>query len=364
MKRIYLLIPCLLLLWGVELSGQERNVTGTVTSAEDGLGVIGANILIKGTSTGTITDFDGKYELKVPGPEAVLVFSYTGMAAEEITVGGQSVINLVMTIDAALLDEVVVVGYGVQKKSVVTGAIASLDADDIGQTPVLRVEQALQGRAAGVQVTNSSGQPGDAITVRIRGAGTTGNADPLYVVDGLPVGGIDYLNPGDIASIEVLKDAASAAIYGARAANGVVLITTKSGQEGKMQLSYDGYVGVQNPWRQLDMLNAREYAVIQNEAAAASNLSIPFADPTSLGEGTNWQDELFNQDAPITNHQLAVTGGNKVSSFAATLSAFSQEGIVGGDKSQFDRYTARINSSHRVSFRAEPLLHSYRPARY
>jgi len=157
MKRIYLLIPCLLLLWGVELSGQERLVTGTVTSAEDGLGVIGANILVKGTSTGTITDFDGKYELQVPGPEAVLVFSYTGMAAEEVTVGNQAVINLVMTTDAALLDEVVVVGYGVQKKSVVTGAIASLDADDIGQTPVLRVEQALQGRAAGVQVTNSSG---------------------------------------------------------------------------------------------------------------------------------------------------------------------------------------------------------------
>jgi len=165
------------------------------------------------------------------------------------------------------------------------------------------------------------------------------------------VGGIDYLNPGDIASIEVLKDAASAAIYGARAANGVVLITTKSGQEGKMQLSYDGYVGVQNPWCQLDMLNAREYAVIQNEAAAVSNLSIPFANPATLGEGTNWQDELFNQDAPITNHQIAVTGGNKVSSFAGTLSAFSQEGIVGGDKSQFDRYTARINSSHQVSKR-------------
>ncbi|MCB0598293.1 MAG: TonB-dependent receptor plug domain-containing protein, partial [Phaeodactylibacter sp.] len=229
MKRLYFLIPCLLLFWTMELSGQERTVTGTVTSADDGLGIIGANILLKGTSTGTITDFDGKYELKVSGPEAVLVFSYTGMQTEEITVGSQSTVDLVMKASAELLEEVVVVGYGVQKKSVVTGAIASVSAEDIGQTPVLRVEQALQGRAPGVQVTNSSGQPGDAITVRIRGAGTTGNADPLYVVDGLPVGGIDYLNPGDIESIEVLKDAASAAIYGARAANGVVLITTKSG---------------------------------------------------------------------------------------------------------------------------------------
>ena len=335
----------------MELSGQERTLTGTVTSSEDGLGIIGANILLKGTSTGTITDFDGKYELKVPGPDAVLIFSYTGMRTEEITVGSQSVIDLAMAPDVEILDEVVVIGYGVQKKSVVTGAIASVSAEDIGQTPVLRVEQALQGRAPGVQVTNSSGQPGDAITVRIRGAGTTGSADPLYVVDGLPVGGIDYLNPGDIESIEVLKDAASAAIYGARAANGVVLITTKSGKEGTMQLSYDGYVGVQNPWRKLAMLNATEYALIQNEAAAASKLSIPFADPYALGEGTNWQDQLFNEDAPIMNHQVAVTGGNQKSTYAGTLSYFSQEGIVGGDKSQFDRYTARINSSHEVSDR-------------
>ncbi|MCB0559039.1 MAG: TonB-dependent receptor [Lewinellaceae bacterium] len=351
MKRLYFLIPCLLLFWSMELSGQERTLTGTVTSSEDGLGIIGANILLKGTSTGTITDFDGKYELKVPGPDAVLIFSYTGMRTEEITVGGQSVIDLAMAPDVEILEEVVVVGYGVQKKSVVTGAIASVSAEDIGQTPVLRIEQALQGRAAGVQVTNSSGQPGDAITVRIRGAGTTGSADPLYVVDGLPVGGIDYLNPGDIESIEVLKDAASAAIYGARAANGVVLITTKSGKEGKMQLSYDGYVGVQNPWRKLAMLNATEYALIQNEAAAASKLTIPFADPYALGEGTNWQDQLFNENAPILNHQVAVTGGNQKSTYAGTLSYFSQEGIVGGDKSQFDRYTARINSAHEVSDR-------------
>lgn len=349
MKRKLFFISLCWLFLSFQAMGQERTVTGTVTSSEDGLSVIGATVQVKGTSTGTITDVDGSYEITVPGGEAILVFSYTGMAQQEITVGDQSVINVTMSVNAQLLDEVVVVGYGVQKKSVVTGAISSISADDITETPVLRVEQALQGRAAGVQVTNSSGQPGDALTVRIRGAGTTGSADPLYVVDGLPVGGIDYLNPGDIESIEVLKDAASAAIYGARAANGVVLITTKSGVKGRMQLSYDGYYGIQNPWRQLPLLNAREYAIIQNEAAAAAGLSLPFADPQSFGEGTNWQDQLFNENAPITNHQVSVAGGNDKSTFAATMSYFSQEGIVGGDKSQFDRYTARINSEHKVS---------------
>lgn len=349
-QKIYLITCCLVLTLAAGFA-QERTVTGKVISAEDGLPIIGGNVLLQGTSTGTVTDFDGNYEITVPGDDAVLVFSYTGMSSQEVVVGDRSVINITMQTDAQLLDEVVVVGYGVQKKSVVTGAIASVTAEEISQTPVLRVEQALQGRTAGVQVTSSSGQPGDALTVRIRGAGTTGNADPLYVVDGLPVGGIDYLNPGDIESIEVLKDAASAAIYGARAANGVVLITTKSGQAGKIQVNYDGYYGVQDPWRKLAVLNAREYAVIQNEAAAASGFSIPFDNPEALGEGTNWQDLLFNENAPLTNHQLSITGGNDRSTFAGTLSYFSQEGIVGGDKSQFDRYTARVNSTHKIGER-------------
>ncbi len=348
--KIYLAVCCLLLSC-IIVYGQGRTITGTVLSAEDGLPVIGGNILIKGTSNGTVTDFDGKYEIAVDNDEAILVFSYTGLESQEVAVGSQSVIDVTLQTNTELLDEVVVIGYGTQKKSVVTGAIASVTAEEIAQTPVLRVEQALQGRTAGVQVTSSSGQPGDALTVRIRGAGTTGSADPLYVVDGLPVGGIDYLNPGDIESIEVLKDAASAAIYGARAANGVVLITTKSGKEGTIQVGYDGYYGTQDPWRKLAVLNAREYAIIQNEAAAASGFAVPFENPEAFGEGTNWQDLLFNENAPIMNHQLSITGGNDKSTFAGTLSYFSQEGIVGGDKSQFDRYTARVNSSHKVSDR-------------
>ncbi|MEL7118865.1 MAG: TonB-dependent receptor [Bacteroidota bacterium] len=348
MKLKHLLVLCTFLLSSAYAIAQERTVTGTVTSAEDGLPIIGATILIKGTNTGTTTDFDGKYEISVADENAVLVFSYTGMEEQEIQVGAQSTIDLVMQIATALIDEIVVVGYGSQKKSVVTGSISSINAEDLENLPTLRVEQALQGRTAGVQVIANNGQPGEALSVRIRGAGTTGNADPLYVVDGFPVGGIDYLNPGDIESIEVLKDAASAAIYGARAANGVVLITTKSGTEGNFNVSYDGYYGIQSPWRQLAMLNATEYALIQNEAHAASNLAVPFDDPRSFGEGTYWQDEIYNNNVPMMNHQLSVTGGNSKSNFAATMSYFTQEGIVGGDKSQFDRYTARINSTHKI----------------
>ncbi|MDX2415823.1 MAG: TonB-dependent receptor, partial [Bacteroidales bacterium] len=247
------------------------------------------------------------------------------------------------------LDEVVVIGYGTQKKKVVTGAIASISSEEITSAPILRVEQALQGRTAGVQVTNLSGQPGEAPTVRIRGSGTTGNAEPLYVVDGMAVGGIDYLNPGDIVSIDVLKDAASAAIYGARAANGVVLITTRSGQSGELSVSYNGYYGVQNPWKKLDRLNSEDYRMIMNEGARNASLTEPFDLNEIPTYNTNWQDVLFEQNAPISEHQLSVSGGNDKSTFASSVSAFEQQGIIGGEKSQFERLTARINSVHKVN---------------
>jgi len=351
MKRLLRGFLSLVLLLSINGLVAQQTVRGIVTSAEDGLPIIGANILEKGTSNGTVTDLDGRYEIEVAGPESILIFSYTGLATQEIGVGNQSLLNVSMESSIETLEELVVVGYGEKKKSVVTGSIASVTAEEITQTPVLRVEQALQGRTAGVQVTSNSGQPGDPMTVRIRGAGTTGNADPLYVVDGLPVGGIDYLNPGDIESIEVLKDAASAAIYGARAANGVVLITTKGGKPGQLRVTYDGYYGVQNPWRKINVLNATEYAVIQNEAHAASGLSVPFADPYAQGEGTDWVDAIFEENAPIMNQQFSVSGGNENSVFNGSFAYFTQEGIVGGDKSQYDRYTARINSEHKVGER-------------
>ncbi len=328
---------------------QGTTVRGNIID-ETGESVPGATVLLKGTSNGTVTDIDGYFSLSVNDiNNDVLVISFIGYETKEVAVAGQTVINIKLNTDVTELEEVVVVGYGVQKKKVVTGAIASVSAEEINATPVLRVEQALQGRTAGVQVTNLSGQPGEAPTVRIRGAGTTLNAEPLYVVDGLVVGGIDYLNPGDIESIDVLKDAASAAIYGARAANGVVLITTKTGTEGKLNVSYSGYVAVQNVAKKIDMLNAEEYRMMQNEGARNAGLTEPFDLSVPAAHDTDWQDALFEENAPMFNHQITVMGGNAKSSFSSSLSAFSQQGIIGGEKSQFDRYTARINSVHKVN---------------
>ncbi|MBT3747774.1 MAG: SusC/RagA family TonB-linked outer membrane protein, partial [Bacteroidetes bacterium] len=245
--------------------------------------------------------------------------------------------------------EVVVIGYGTQKKKVVTGAIASVSSEEITSTPIHRIEQAMQGRTAGVQVTNLSGQPGEAPTVRVRGAGTTGNADPLYIVDGMAVGGIDYLNPGDIESMDVLKDAASAAIYGARAANGVILITTKSGKKGDMKVTYSGYQGIQNTAKTINMLDADQYRTLMNEGARNAGLSEPFDMNEIPKYNTDWQESLFHENAPIMNHEFAVTGGSDKSSFSSSLSYFSQQGIIGGSKSQFDRITARLNSRHEVN---------------
>ena len=330
------------------IHAQKNEVSGTITDGETGEAIIGATILVKNTSDGTISDFDGTYKLLVKQLTDTLVISYIGYKTIETPINGRTVIDEVLNVDNNVLDEVVVVGYGRQKKKVVTGAVARISSKEITETPVLRTEQALQGRTAGVQVTNQSGQPGDEPTVRVRGVGTTGNAKPLYIVDGLAVSGIDYLNPGDIETIDVLKDAASAAIYGARAANGVILITTKSGRDGKIEVSYNSYYGVQNATNPLKMLNSDEYRMLMNEGARNAGLTEPFDLLEIAQHDTDWQDALFTKNAPIQNHQLSIIGGNEKSTFASTLSYFSQEGIIGGSKSQFDRYTARINSSHKV----------------
>lgn len=351
MNKIYYkyLSIIFMFLVATNLLAQDAEVSGTVIDNETGEFLLGATVLEKGTGNGTVTDFDGNYTLTVSGQSDTLVIAYTGYKDSEIPINGRSVIDISLKVSASNLDEVVVIGYGRQKKKVVTGAISSVSSKEITSTPILRAEQAMQGRTAGVQVTNLSGQPGDPPTVRIRGAGTTGNANPLYIVDGMAVGTIDYLNPGDIESIDVLKDAASAAIYGARAANGVVLITTKSGTKGQINVSYSGYYGVQNVARKIDMLKAADYKTLMNEGARNAGLSEPFeANEISLYD-TNWQDEMFQSNAPIFNHELSVAGGNDKSTFSSSLSYFSQQGIIGGDKSQFDRVTARINSSHKVN---------------
>jgi TonB-dependent starch-binding outer membrane protein SusC len=345
-----IIFPLFLFLLAVSLHAQLHQVSGIVIDGDSGEGIIGVSISEKGNpGKGTITDIDGRFSLETLSPQSQLEFTYIGYKKVVIDLQGRDSIEVLLSATSEFLDEVVVVGYGTQKKKVVTGAIATIGSDQITATPVLRIEQALQGRAAGVQVTNLSGQPGEPPTVRIRGAGTTGNAEPLYIVDGMPVGGIDFLNPGDIESIDVLKDAASAAIYGARAANGVVLITTKSGRSGKMNVSYSGYYGLQNVTKKMDMLDADQYRMLMNEGARNAGLTEPFNLNEIAPHNTNWQDHLFTDNAPMANHELSITGGNDKSTYAASMSYFSQQGIIGGDRSQFDRMTARLNAVNQVN---------------
>lgn len=343
--RVLLLL--LLSLTVVTVEAQIQ-VSGRITQQADNAPAIGVTVMVQGTTTGTVTDFDGQYSITVPDRNAVLVFSYTGFASQEIVVGDRNSIDVALDESVSQLDEIVVTGYGVQVRSNISGSVSSIDAEDIAERPILRVEQALQGRAAGVQVAQVSGSPGSALTVRVRGVGTINNSDPLYIVDGVPVEGLDFLNPNDIESINVLKDAASAAIYGSRGANGVVLITTKGGKRNQAGLiSYDGYYGIQRPARLLDLLDAREYATLQNEAyVAAGKTPLPeFANPEVLGEGTDWQEAIF-QNAPIMSHQLTFMGGGEKSAFTLSGNYFNQDGIVGGDRANFERTTIRLNSAN------------------
>ncbi len=350
--RAYLIRLFLLLVfinYSAFLTAQSHTVDGIVRDAETGDEIPGATVLEQGTLNGTVTSPDGNFTLTVSSPDAKLEVSFVGYQTMTVSVNNLSFIEVNIGVQLTELDEIVVIGYGTQKKRVVTGAISTVNADEISSTPTLRIDQAMQGRTAGVQVTNLSGQPGEAPTVRIRGAGTTGNAEPLYIVDGMAVGGIEYLNPGDIESIDVLKDAASAAIYGARAANGVVLITTKGGRPGEMSVTYSGYQGIQNVSKRIDMLDAEQYRMLMNEGARNAGLSEPFDLNEIPKYNTNWQDHLFQENAPITNHELSVSGGTETSTYASSLSYFSQQGIIGGDRSQFDRISARLNTRHQVN---------------
>lgn len=325
---------------------QGRMVSGTVTAAEDGLGLPGVTVVEKGTQNATFSDIDGNFTLPVSGDSVTLVFSFIGYRNKEVNAASNQTVNVQLDADIAGLDEVIVVGYGNQKRSKISGAVGTIDTKEITSLPVLRTEQALQGRAAGVQVTQNSGQPGSTQSIRIRGTGSLNNAEPLYVIDGIPSGGIDYLNPADIESISILKDAASAAIYGARGGNGVVLITTKTGSKGqKPQITYESYYGIQEPWKYMALLNAEEYAILMNESRSAGGLAPleALSNPSVLGEGFDWQDEIF-QRAPMMNHSFSFTKGTKTSSTAVGGSYFTQDGIIGGEKGRFERYTFRINT--------------------
>lgn len=333
---------------------QKKTVTGKVT---DAMGpVIGANVLVKGTSNGVITDIDGNFSLEVE-PGATLVFSYIGYTAKEVVVGNQSVINVQLSEDTELLDEVVVVGYGVQKKKLVTGATVQVKGDDIARLNTTSALGALQSQTPGVNIVASNGQPGEGFKVNIRGLGTVGNSAPLYVIDGVAGGDINTLNPADIESVDVLKDAASAAIYGARAANGVILVTTKQGKVGKMSLSYDGYVGWQNVYKEPGTLNAQEYMAMQDEINFNAG-SEPINWESRLGarvwdmlqngwQGTDWFNAIRVKNALTQNHAVNLTGGTEMSKFSDGFSYTEQNGILGKPcASSYDRYTARINSDH------------------
>ncbi len=318
-------------------AAQGQMVTGTVTDAQ-GEPVIGASVMVKGTSNGTVTDIDGHFSLKAE-PGATLSISYVGYVTTD-TRAGQN-LQVVLKEDSQVMEEVVVVGYGVQKKSVVTASIAQIGSETLAQTAPLRMDNALRGLASGVQVIAGDGQPGSGTRVRIRGIGTINNSDPLYIVDGMPLeGGIDNINPADIESIEVLKDAASGAVYGARAANGVVLVTTKKGKLGRAQIDYNFSLGFQSPWRTRKMLNGEQYTELMNRAGA--NL------PAFSGKGTDWQDEIFNSGAPVQNHQLSISGASERVNYYVSMGYYNQEGIIGGDfnASNYRRWTIRSNTQY------------------
>ncbi len=315
--RTALLAFCLLA--GMTASAAPLTVSGTVTQASDGEPLVGVSVLIKGSSQGTSTDIDGNYTLKAD-EGATLVFSYVGFTTREIKVTSERM-DVALVEDSEVLDEVVVVGYGVQKKKLVTGATAQIKGDDIAKMNTTSPLQAMQGQLPGVNIASESGQPGAAMKVTIRGLGTTGNAQPLYLIDGIG-GDISTLNPADIESIDVLKDAASAAIYGAQAANGVVLITTRQGREGKAKVTFDGYYGWQSAPRKAKMLNAQEYMTIMDEQQINSGLA-PYdwssissiwrrdadGNPVSVYD-TDWMDAMFKDNAKTQSYTLGVTGGS------------------------------------------------------
>jgi TonB-linked SusC/RagA family outer membrane protein len=329
----------------VEEESVDVIITGTVVDV-NGSPFLGVSVVVQGTSIGTVTDFDGKYSLGVP-EGSTLVFSYIGMTTKVVKVENMNAtINVVLEEDYSALDQVIVVGYGTQKKSDITGSIGVVGAEEFEDEPIIQVGQALQGKVAGLQVSQNSGAPGSGLLIRVRGTGTVNNAEPLYVVDGNPTAdGIDLI-PEQIESIQVLKSASAAAIYGSQGANGVILITTKQGRKGKPKLTVNFSQGFQEIQSYIPMTNATEYATIYNEGLINAGASPLYPDPASLGVGTDWQKEVF-QVAPITNVSVSASGGGESSTYFFSTGYVDQEGIVKG--SAFDRLNLRINSSYDIN---------------
>jgi len=340
----------------------DRPIKGKVT-AENGAPLANVNILVKGTSNGTISDADGNFSISIPDQGATLVFSFVGYLQKQVTVNKQQALSVSMSKQSSDLNEVIVIGYGTSKKSDLTGSVASITGEDIKKIPVTSFDQALQGRAAGVQVTQLSGKPGAETSIRIRGTSSinAGN-EPLYVIDGMLVssdggdlttgaqrgpriGALSSINPSDIESIEILKDASSTAIYGSRGANGVVLITTKRGRAGVGSINFETYVGMQQISHKVDVLDAEHFANLVNDAKMNANATPIYVNPKNLGKGTDWQHELL-RTAPIANYQLSFTGGDEKTKYALSGGYFNQQGII--LNSDFKRYSFRANLDREV----------------
>ena len=331
-----------------------KKITGTVSDAQGP--VIGASIVEKGTTNGTVTDLDGKFTLNVK-PGATLVISYIGYTTQEIATGSQSSFNVTLQEDNTALEEVVVVGYGVQKKKLLTGATVQVKGEDIAKLNTTNALEAMQSSTPGVQITQASSQPGKGYKVYIRGIGTTGNSAPLYVIDGVAGGSLDDINPADIESIDILKDAASAAIYGARAANGVILVTTKQGKAGKIEISYNGAMGWSNAYKRPQLLNASQFMTILDEytfntSGAKMDWSgfVPQDIITKVNSGwsgTDWWGKFENKNALQNNHSITLTGGTDMSKFNMSYTYTGNEGIMGASEaSYYKRHTIRLNSDH------------------
>lgn len=340
----------------------NHSISGTILS-EGGETIIGANVSVKGNNAiGTITDIDGKFSLQVPD-NAVLVISYVGYVSTEIKVGNQRTFSIVLHEDSKSLDEVVVVGYGVQQKRDITGSIANIKGDNLKDLPVANLSSALQGKAAGVDIVSDGGSPGAEPVIRVRGTGSMSASNPLVVIDGVPSGKISDVNPNDIETIEVLKDASSSAIYGTRAANGVVIITTKRGKKNvKTNIDVNAYYGISNVSKTLDVLTAPELVMLkkeryQNDGIAANSF---WNDPYYGVQRTDWQDELFNQ-GKVANVDARLSGGNEKSNYMSSIGYYKENGII--INSEFERVSLRLNSDHQINSRlkiGQSLQYTYR----
>ena len=365
LAALLMVFICHLLPPGTYAQTNSKQITGKVLSSSGEI-LEGATISVKGGQQGVVSDASGNFSMTVPAQNAVLVISFTGYISREIPVDAQSAYTVRLNEDPSELSNVIVVGYGTRRKSDLTGSVVSVKGEELNAVPATSLDQALQGRAAGVQVTQISGKPGAETSIRIRGTSSinAGN-EPLYVVDGLlinsdggdiSVGGtrgprlspLSSISPGDIESIEILKDASATAIYGSRGANGVVLITTKRGKSGQGTLSLEAYYGIQQVSNKLDLLNAAQFADLVNEAKINANQTPVYVNPPNLGAGTDWQDQIF-RNAPMANYQLSFSGGDEKTKYAISGSYFDQKGII--HNSDFTRYSFRANLERKVTNR-------------